>query len=652
MFTRTTLLAVLTTLCFTAAPERARAVAPSDTLMPPTTRGFATIKDLQALSDNFSETQLGQLVEDPAMRPFVQDMKRQLQRKLSSVRDKLGLELGDLKGVATGEVGIGMIERDQARAAVLMTVDIAGRQEAAQQLLTRVDRELSRRKAQKKNVEADGVRMTVYTLPAEKPGADQLEAIFLIHGDLLIGSDSRTEILEMLGRLRGESDGGLASVKAYQVTMERVRQQADGLEPEVRWFVDPFGYARAARTLKQGDQPHGKDFLKILTEQGFDAIAGMGGFLNLSVGGAYEILHQTYVYAPPVEGAEGKYRLAMQMLKFPNDDQMRPQAWVPRKLATYRTFNVDLRAAFDHFGTLFDAIAGYDEAFAGVIEGLEVDPYGPQVKVRQDFIDHLGQRLTMATDYEVPITTESERFLFMVEVKNEQAIEAAVRKFMDADPNARETEFRGVTVWEIMEAEDEIEELQIGVVEFDPLAPGPGEANVEGGDAVVESSAVCVSDGHLIVASHLQFLQRILAEKPDDETLPAAGDYNAVQLALDQLLNQPVCARNFVRSDEAYRPTYELLRQGKMPESRTLLGRLLNRMLTPPEDEDEGILREQKIDARTLPSFEMVRRYFSPSGTLIRSEEDGWLIVGAMLSKQTGQARAPTAVGDAGRRLK
>ena len=50
---------------------------------------------------------------------------------------------------------------------------------------------------------------------------------------------------------------------------------------------------------------------------------------------------------------------------------------------------------------------------------------------------------------------------------------------------------------------------------------------------------------------------------------------------------------------------------------------------------------------RCRPS-EMVRRYFSPAGAVIRSEQDGWLIVGAMLSKRTGQARVPAdnAVSD------
>jgi hypothetical protein len=75
-----------------------------------------------------------------------------------------------------------------------------------------------------------------------------------------------------------------------------------------------------------------------------------------------------------------------------------------------------------------------------------------------------------------------------------------------------------------------------------------------------------------------------------------------------------------------------------MPESETLLGRLLNRLLTPPEDEGVA-LRKQKIDAHELPNFDVVRRYFNPAGALVRSDGDGWFIVGASLSREIPQAR-------------
>ncbi|MEM1303819.1 MAG: hypothetical protein AAGG46_02925, partial [Planctomycetota bacterium] len=61
--------------------------------------------------------------------------------------------------------------------------------------------------------------------------------------------------------------------------------------------------------------------------------------------------------------------------------------------------------------------------------------------------------------------------------------------------------------------------------------------------------------------------------------------------------------------------------------------RLLNRALTTEEDEDQGIVREQRLDGSTMPSFELARRYFGPSVRAIRADDDGWVLVGVLLNK-------------------
>jgi hypothetical protein len=288
-------------------------------------------------------------------------------------------------------------------------------------------------------------------------------------------------------------------------------------------------------------------------------------------------------------------------------------------------------------------VLGYEDAFVNMMEGLEQDPYGPQVDVRKDFIAHLGQRVTLVTDYQVPITPKSERFLFVIEVTNEEAIAKAVKKFMESDPNAVRTLFLGKLVWEIQEAQEEIPDLEIDFADLDLLEPVE-EAAADGKESTAfPTSAVCVADGHLFIASHVDFLKEVFSLDTPQARLRTAGDYREVNNAMSQLLSGAAAARFFMRTDEVFRPVYELLRQGKMPESETLLGRLLNRLLTPPHDEEEGILREQKIDGRQLPDFEMVRRYFSPAGTIVRSSDDGWFIVGATLSKLAPQARANTS---------
>ena len=213
---------------------------------------------------------------------------------------------------------------------------------------------------------------------------------------------------------------------------------------------------------------------------------------------------------------------------------------------------------------------------------------------------------------------------------------------MKSDPNAIQTEFEGRVVWEIQEEQNDMPDVDINVSELDLLdeplvTQDAGGAEEEDG---LPTSAVCVTKGNLFIASHASFMKEILAQKAPQDTLGTSGDYREVEVALSRLVPGDAAARCFIRTDEAYRPTYELLRQGKMPESETLLGRLLNRLLSPPDDEGEGILREQKIDGRKLPDFEMVRRYFGPSGTIVRSDDDGWFITGATLTKLPVQARA------------
>jgi hypothetical protein len=68
-----------------------------------------------------------------------------------------------------------------------------------------------------------------------------------------------------------------------------------------------------------------------------------------------------------------------------------------------------------------------------------------------------------------------------------------------------------------------------------------------------------------------------------------------------------------------------------MPESETMLGRLLNRMLGP---EEEGVLREQELDGSKMPDFQIVRRYLGPHGLYVRSHDEGWFVQGCLLTKE------------------
>lgn len=629
---------------------------PADQVMASATRGFISIGDMPRLEQLWNQTQMGQLVKDEAMQPFIKDLRAQIERKLSDTRQKLGLTLEDLRDVSAGEIGVGLVEQDNnARATLAVSVDVTGKAQAVQQLMAKIDQELSKRKATKSNANAGGVPLTVYNIPPQSKDDVPRVAVFFFHQDILGAADTRSEAEAMINRINGKGTNNLAGVAAYKTTMERCAVDAGGMAPDARWYVDPFGYARAVQSLLTPQQraQRGKDYVTILRSQGFDAIQAMGGFVNLAVNGSFDVVHRTSVYAPPVKGGQPKYELAMQMMNLPNVASLDPQPCIPSQLASYRTFNIDMQNAYKYFGSLFDAIAGYEDAFRDVIEGLQTDPYGPQVQVEEEFIRHLGTRVTMCTEYELPITTKSERFLLMIQVQDQQAVDATVKKFMQADPNARARDLNGLQVWEIMPPEEAVPELEIGL---DPAPAQQGGGHGAGGALgpnAMSTSAVCVKDGHLFIASHLSYLEKILAVKAPAEQLGNTADYKQIDAALDQLVQGPIAVKTFRRSQEAYRPTYELLRAGKMPQAETLLGRILNRLLTTPEDEEEGIVRKQKIDARSLPEFDSVRHYFNPAGLAVRSVDDGWFVTGATLAKQPApQAQAGAAPNNQGPRLR
>ena len=98
----------------------------------------------------------------------------------------------------------------------------------------------------------------------------------------------------------------------------------------------------------------------------------------------------------------------------------------------------DILNGFDNFGPLFDELFGQGEAgvWQEVLDGLKDDPKGPQIDLREELIKHLGQRVSMLTDYQLPITTTSERLLFAIEVKNAKAVAAAIEKLFKNDPTS------------------------------------------------------------------------------------------------------------------------------------------------------------------------------------------------------------------------
>jgi hypothetical protein len=621
------------------------AVPTGVSLLPATTKGMISVPDVYVLEENWNKTQLGQMTLDPVMQPFVEDLKRQFKEKWSNLSEKLGLTLDDLKGVPGGEVAVGLIQPTRTTASLAVVVDVTGKAAEAAELMRKIDKNMTAKKATKAVTTFKGAKVTTYTL-VKKPGEKVAkQAVFFTHNDIFSASDSSATTAGILSRMDGTAKDNLENLPAYKAIMQRVAVSAGEQAPEVRWFMEPFGYTEASRIINPPKvKKTKKDMLKLLSEQGFrEAIQGIGGYIHFYVDAKYEIIHRTAVHAPAVPGAVGdeKYKLAARMLRFPNGGQLNPQAWVPRELSTYASFNLEIARAFEYSSTFVDAYVGEPGTFEDVIKGLIEDPNGPRIDLRKDIVAHLDQRCTIITDTSLPVTPKSERIVMAVESNNPVALAKAIERTMKSDPTVRKVTVAGHTVWEIVQEEDEnLPNLDIdsgidpnGGNAFDPTGGGLGED--EEPRRKLPNSAVTVARGHLLVATHIDFLEKVLVDFEAHETLATNVDYARVMDELNVLFGATRSARFFSRTEEEVRPTYELIRAGKMPESESVLGKLLNAFFGSGE---EGEVRTQKIDGSQLPDFETVRRYFGPAGMEVISEDNGWFMVGVLLSRQLPHA--------------
>ena len=388
----------------------AAAGRPCETLLPDTTEGFIAISNIDVLSEHWNKTQLGHLMAEPVMKPCTKDIRRQLDERWSNIHERLGLSLDDLKGVPGGDVGLGLIAPAPGTAALAIVADVTGKLPQANEALQKATATQLQRGAKRSEIRVPGCPDAVirFDLPvpedekeagqstlrgsakseaakaagkttAGSPAADR-QAFYCLTGNLLCATDNFEVLKGILARASGNQNGSLADRKGFQTVMQRCNKDRGEGQPQIRWFLCPLGYAEAARAATPADRRRkGKSVLEVLRNQGVGAVKGVGGYLDFAAEG-YEMVHRTAVYAPL------PYEKSMKMLVLPNGDDLAPQPWVPRDIATYTTLYFDIANAFEHFGSLFDELFGEGErgAWEDIKQSLKDDPSGPQIDLRRN----------------------------------------------------------------------------------------------------------------------------------------------------------------------------------------------------------------------------------------------------------------------------
>jgi hypothetical protein len=630
-------LRILTFLLVCGWGASAFAVLPTETLLPATTKGYISTHDVNEVRTKFNDSQLGAWVNDPVMAPFVEDMKKQIGAKLEKAGKKLGVKWEDLETVYAGEVALGLIQpdpKDKMSHATALIVDVHGKKDEVAVLLAKVDANQKADKAVRSVVKAGGIDMVVYTQPLAQGEKVPHRSYHFIKDEQLVLVDHSAVAAGIAARFAPGAKDNLASIEAFQYVMKRNQEAVGDGHHHVRWFVEPFGYAEASRAAQGGRKKRGTDMLKVLQGQGFPAIQGLGGYVFFSTDDE-EVMHRTFVYAPAVKRPAGskktdKYDLAMRMLNFPNGKNLVAQEWALPDVAAYLTCNMKMQEGFKYSETLVDAIAGDTGVFKEIWESMKVDPNGPQIDIYAGLINHLGERATFLSDVKLPVGLKSERIMALIEVTRPDIVEKTLEKAFAKDPAAKKRLFRGKVIWELTQEEAVAEESGLTIEGAGFVSTTDEEEEVEEEKPVLPNMALTVYEGHLVVSTHVDFIEDLIANEGSGKSLGDSDDYKRVMVALTRLGAGVDSFRYFVRTDESYRGTFELMKQNKLPEAETLLSRILNGILAPEEND---AVRPPEFDGSKLPEFDKVSKYMGPGGVYVQSEDNGWWVVGCVLKK-------------------
>ena len=316
-----------------------------------------------------------------------------------------------------------------------------GRAKEADAAIEKLDKDLQAANWIRKDTEHLGQTIRVYSTEPKYGQLKVEQIVITLDETRLIAADRDLVVTDLLDTIAGEAEGKpVVQLQEFQHVLKKSSQAI--LEPvksgggtiAIEWFARPFQMARILRESFDVDRGNQVDIVKLLENQGFDAVKAAGGILALA-GEKYQLLHRGSILAPAVTDQPSKYKLAARMLQFENAPMAPIPAWVHSEAASFARLNPKFEEIFWASETLLNEAFG-DDIFKDIIEGIRDDEDGPQIDIAKNVLPNLDNELILVTDNTLPSQLNSERMLIAIRVSDAEAIGKAISKAMDAEPDA------------------------------------------------------------------------------------------------------------------------------------------------------------------------------------------------------------------------
>lgn len=551
---------------------------------------YLSIRNISELKTAWNDTQLGQLIRDKELAPFLKQFETPWAKLCEEFEKETGFPLQDVLEVPHGEFALAALYTVGKPMAVAGFMDFGEKRETVDKVLEKVNKALTEDdKAKRSEEDIEGTQVVVFTFaeeeseeeadedskPKKKPAPSTV--CYFIKDTTLVVS-SRTDALKaILTRWDGQHERIFADKQAFKYIREKCRAEGSEAIPHLTFYADPIGLTKGLMALGGADATTSAYVLGLLPSLGLDKLKAFGGTLDMGTE-EFDSVSRALVYIePPASGV-------LNAFQFPAKNQTPPK-WVASTVSTYGAINWDIAAAYTTVETLYDTFLGQG-AMAKVVDELAEQEDGPKIHIKKDVVDQLTGNITIVGN--VPADAEvlsGERYLIGLELKEEAPARQLLEKLADLDGfPGKVREFEGEKIYEMAAEEDSDDE-----------------------DAKAYHPAVAITKKQLMFATHVQELEALLRSDADRESLADSDAYKNVA----KRFPEQTSSQSFQRSDAQLKMIYEALKSGALTEAFS-------------KDDFE-------LDVSTLPEFEVLKKYFQPSGGYMKPDERGWFMMGFSL---------------------
>jgi len=552
-------------------------------VLPDSTLFFFKVKNVAEFREGFGQSQFGQLLADPAIKPLKDSIAEKLGSASKSLKEKLGVTIDELLSLPQGPAHVAIVSKTGGKIpiAVLITADAGKNEKTMTDVMVKSTKQAEEANAKVGTESYKGLTLHIIQPPkdGDKPNPP---LIWTNSGSIFHIATDVEALKDLISHADGRSDS-LSSVDSFTKSKSKL-----GADAPVSWFFDINKAVKLAVRTLNDKKAGGPNIEGILDQVGLNGLKSAAGTFAFN-SGAYDSVSKVFFLAPsPTQGI-------LKLFMMPPTG-LRPEPWVPATVASYQTMSWELDGAYD---ALNDLVNAFQPGMLNLLEQSLVGPNGGEpLSLKKDVFGPLGDRLTLVGDFKKPIKEDSQRLLLGVALDDSKAFTNTLTKILGmtgAAPAKRD--FQGTTIYDF-----KLPEMPA------PAGNAPNNNPFKSGTATV-----AIAKDTLYVATEPALLEATL--RAGSSTLADSPAFQAVA----KQIPAKTSSLTYARSDEQARVSYDTIKSGQFEQA----------FKNAPNGPDIS----KVIDKSKIPDFAVFAKYLADGGGFGLMEEDGMTFTNFTLKK-------------------